>query len=608
MASITNLKLDGLNFEEIRSNLKIFLQNQSEFVDYNFDAAGIGVLLDILSYNTYYTGFYQNMVAAEGFLATAQKRNSVVNLAKALNYTPRSATSSRVTGTLKATVTGSPASIVIPRYTRFQSAVDGVTYTFLTKDATTIFSNFGVYTLNNVVLFEGRSVSEKYTYNVGDPDLRFVISNPTADTSTLTVKVQTSSTDATTTVYTLATSAISVVSTSEVYFLEEIEDGKFRVTFGDNIIGKKLTTGNIVYLEYIVSTGTASNGIKSFTLVSNINGITELTFVPNTGTSASGGQDRESIESIRFAAPKAYAAQNRAVTTQDYESIMLTAPNVGSVAVWGGQDNDPPEYGKVLIAVRPVFGDVLSTAEKENIINSYINPKRVLAISTQIIDPDYIYIALNINVKYNPNQTIETDTSLSGRLVNAVKAYNDNNLNSFSKYYRQSVLLGIIASTDKSVVSSSISATMTKKLDIQLNVGFKYTIRFSNSIDPATSNRLTTNPYGAGNKVTSNEFSYAGYTQCYLEDNGGYIRVYRKVGTASVAVDSNIGTINYTSGTIVLNSFAPTAFADGGVQLRVTAIPAEDDILPLRGQIINILDSDITLNLIDDNAISLVRR
>jgi hypothetical protein len=608
MASITNLKLDGLNFEEIRSNLKLFLQNQSEFTDYNFDAAGVGVLLDILSYNTYYTGFYQNMVAAEGFLATAQKRNSVVNLAKALNYTPRSATSSRVTGTLKATVTGSPASIIIPRYTRFQSAVDGVTYTFLTKDATTIFSNFGVYTLNNVVLFEGRSVSEKYTYNVGDPDQRFVISNPTADTSTLTVKVQTSSTDATTTVYTLATSAISVVSTSEVYFLEEIEDGKFRVTFGDNIIGKKLTNGNIVYLEYIVSTGTASNGIKSFTLVSNINGVTELTFVPNTGTSASGGQDRESIESIRFAAPKTYAAQNRAVTTQDYESIMLTAPNVGSVAVWGGQDNDPPEYGKVLIAVRPVFGDVLSTAEKENIINSYINPKRVLAISTQIIDPDYIYIALNINVKYNPNQTIETDTSLSGRLVNAVKAYNDDSLNSFSKYYRQSVLLGIIASTDKSVVSSSISATMTKKLDIQLNVEFKYTIRFSNPIDPATSNRLITNPYGAGNKVTSNEFSYGGYTQCYLEDNGGYIRVYRKVGTTSVAVASNIGTINYTSGTIVLTSFGPTAFADGGVQLRVTAIPAESDILPLRGQIINILDSDITLNLIDDNAISLVRR
>jgi len=608
MASITNLKLDGLNFEEIRSNLKLFLQNQSEFADYNFDAAGIGVLLDILSYNTYYTGFYQNMVAAEGFLATAQKRNSVVNLAKALNYTPRSARSSKVTGTLKATVTGSPASIVIPRYTRFQSAVDGVTYTFLTKDATTIFSNFGVYTLNNVILFEGRSVSEKYTYNVGDPDQRFVISNPTADTSTLTVKVQTSSADATTTVYTLATSVISVVSTSEVYFLEEIEDGKFRVTFGDNIIGKKLTNGNIVYLEYIVSTGTASNGIKSFTLVSNINGITELTFSPNTGTSASGGQDRESIESIRFAAPKTYAAQNRAVTTQDYESIMLTAPNVGSVAVWGGQDNDPPEYGKVLIAVRPLFGDVLSTAEKENIINSYINPKKVLAISTQIIDPDYIYIALNINVKYNPNQTIETDTSLSGRLVDAVKAYNDDSLNSFSKYYRQSVLLGIIASTDKSVVSSSISATMTKKLDVQLNVEFKYTIRFSNPIDPATSNRLTTNPYGAGNKVTSNEFSYAGYTQCYLEDNGGYIRVYRKVGTTSVAVASNIGTINYTTGTIVLTSFGPTAFADGGVQLRVTAIPAESDILPLRGQIINILDSDITLNLIDDNAISLVKR
>jgi len=608
MASPTNLKLDGLTFEEIRANFKSFLQNQAEFIDYNFDASGIGVLLDVLSYNTYYTAFYQNMVATEGFLATAQKRNSVVNLAKALNYTPRSASSSKVTGTLSATVVGAPGSIIVPKYTKFQAAVDGTTYTFLTQAATTLFNDSGTYVVSGVTLIEGRAVSEKYTYNVNDPDQRFIISNPTADTSTLTVKIQNSSTDSTIKFYTLSTDAISLTSASEVYFLEEVEDGKFRVTFGDDVISKKLLNGNIVYLDYIVSTGTTSNGIKAFTLASTINDVSDVTFTPNSGSSSAGGQDRESIASIKFAAPKAFAAQNRAVTAGDYESIMLTAPNVGSVAVWGGQDNDPPEYGKVFIAVRPVLGEVLSADEKNNIINSYINPKKVLAISTEIIDPEYIYIALTVNVKYDPKQTVESDTSLKGRLVTSIKTYNTDNLNSFSKYYRQSMLTRIIDDTDRSVVSSSISATMTKELDVQLNVAFKYTIRFSNPIDNATLNRLSTNPFGAGNKVTSNEFSYAGYSNCFLEDNGGLIRIYRKVGTTNVGIISNVGTINYDTGTIVLNNFIPTAFADGGVQLRVTAIPASTDILPLRGQIVTIRDEDITLNLIDDNSISLVRR
>lgn len=607
MATPVDLKLDGLNFEEIRANFKLFLQNQTEFLDYNFEGSGIGVLLDVLSYNTYYTGFYQNMVATEGFLATAQKRNSVVNLAKSLNYTPRSASSSKVTGTLKATPVGSPSDITIPKYTKFQASTDGSVYTFLTETAVTLNSG-AAYSTSGVRLIEGRSVSEKYTYNVNDPDQRFVISNPTVDTSTLTVKVQNSAGDSTIKFYTLASDVITLTKDSEVYFLEEIEDGKFRVTFGDNVISKKLSQGNIVYLEYIVSTGTSSNGIKLFSLVSNVDGISDLTFTPATGTSASGGQDRESIASIKFAAPKAYAAQNRAVTAEDYEALMLTAPNVGSVAVWGGQDNDPPAYGKVFIAVRPVTGDALTTAEKLNITSSIINPKRVLAISTEIVDPDYIYIAVNINVKYDPTQTVETDTSLKGRLISAVQTYNDENLNSFSKYYRQSALSRTIDNTDRSVISTSISATMTKEFNVQLNVAFKYTVRFSNPIDNATLNRLSSNPYGLGNKVTSNEFSYGGFNQCYLEDNGGLIRIYRKVGTTNVAVAANVGTINYDEGTIVLNDFIPTAFADGGVQLRVTAIPAESDILPLRGQIITIRDEDITLNLIDDNSISLVRR
>jgi hypothetical protein len=608
MDTPVDLKLDGLNFEEIRTNLKTFLESQSEFSDYNFSGSGIGVFLDVLAYNTYYTSFYQNMVATEGFLSTAQKRNSVVNLAKSLNYTPRSVASSRITGTLSASVTGSPSAITVPKYTKFQANLNGIIYTFLVQDAITIFNRSGTYSTDNITLVEGRTVSEKYTYDVNDSDQRFVISNANADTNTLTVRVVNSSTDSTVKLYTLATDAINLKSTSEVFFLEEIEDGKFQVKFGDGVISKELTNGNIIYLDYIVSTGTLSNGIKSLTIASTITNVIELIFTPNSGSSAAGGQDRESIASIKFAAPKAYSAQNRAVTTEDYESIMLTAPNVGAVAVWGGQDNDPPVYGKVFIAVRPITGDVLTPSEKLNIINSIINPKRVLAISTEIVDAKYIYIGVDIEVKYDPTQTIETNTSLKGRLITQVQTYNTDNLNSFSKYFRKSVLTRLIDGSDRSIISCSTSTTMTLELNVQLNVAFKYTINFSNNIDTATLNRLATNPYGAGNKVTSNEFSYGGYSQCYLEDNGGLIRIYRKVGTTNVGVVANVGTIDYYTGTIILNDFKPTSFADGGVELRVTAIPATSDILPLRGQIITIRDSDINLTLIDDNAISLVRR
>lgn len=606
----TNLRVDGLSFEQIRENFRTYLKSQDQFRDYNFDASGISTLVDILAYNTYYNSFYQNMIATENFLTTAQKINSAVNLAKALNYTPRSFTSAKIIGTLTVSVVGSPASITLPKYTRFKAVANGTTYYFITQEALTIVrSNTGTYVASNIELIEGAFVSERYVKDINDADQRFLLTNANADTSTLVVRVQNSIADSTIRVFTKTENIVSLTSTSLAYFLEEVEDGKYQVVFGDGVLGTALTDGNIVYLDYIVSNGQLGNNIKTLEFASTVSNVTGVAFtVGGTELQSFGGQERETLERIKFAAPKSYAAQNRAVTTEDYEAILLSEPNVGSVVVWGGEDNDPPAYGKVFVAIRPTIGEALTATEKNNLIDTIIKPKKVLTVTTEIVDPEYIHLVLTASVKYDPDQTIQTEASVKSKVLDTITAYNDSDLNQFSKYFRSSRLTRLIDTCERSILSTSLTVRMLRELDVQLNSAAKYTVNFSNAINPVTLGRPATHAYGVGSQITSNEFSYGGFDKCFLDDNNGIIRIYRISGNQNIGVAQNVGTVNYTTGAIVLNDFKPTAFADGGVTLKITAVPAENDILPLRGQIVDIRDADITINLINDKQISLVKR
>lgn len=606
MAENTNLKVDGLDFATIKDNLKLYLRSQSQFQDYNLEGSGISTIIDLLAYNTYYNSVYTNMVASEAFLATAQKRNSVVALAGSLNYTPRSTTSAKMTGTLTLTAVGTPASISVPAGTRFEAAIDGRVFFFINREPVTVFGNGSGYSQANVTLTEGRLVNEKYTYDILTPNQRFVINNANVDTSTLQVRVVHSSSDSTTRIYTKSDSAVALTGASEVYFLEEIEDGKFEIFFGDNIIGKALSHGNIISLDYIVSNGALGNGIQTVSLNSSVSGVIDATFTPV--DQASGGEDRESIERIKFNAPKAYASQNRAVTSEDYSALILREPNVGSVLVWGGEDNDPPAYGKVFLAIRPKVGEVLTATEKQNLIDGVIKPKKVLTVSAEIVDPEYIYLQLDARVNYNPEQTILAESNIRQIVLNTITTYNDQDLNQFSKFFRYSKLSRIIDTCERSIQSSTLTVKLRKEIDVQLNSSARYTINFSNPINDVTRGRPSIHPFGVQNQITSNEFSYGGFTRCFLEDNNGIIRIYRISGNDNVGVSQNVGTINYDTGVIVLNDFRPTAFLDGGVTLKVIANPKEKDILPLRGQIVNILDTDIDVTLINDKNISLVRR
>lgn len=608
MATPTNLKVDGLNFEQIKDNLKEFLKTRDNFVDVNFEASGIQMLLDVLAYNTYYNATYLNLASNESFLATAQRRNSIVNLARTLNYTPRSTTSARVTGTLAATISGGAPSFVFPRYTRFDVNVDGKTLSFMTNDSVTLNQVSGTsYSASNITLVQGRNVSEKYVVNTSDKNQRFLISNQTVDTSTLVVRVINSSVDSTTRFFTAPDNVVSLTGDSLVYFLEEVEDGKFEIFFGDDVIGKALETGNIVYIEYLVSEGAVGNGVlNNFAFVSGIAQVSAATFT--TTNPSSGGDARESIARIKFNAPKSYTAQNRIVTSDDYLSLMLKQPNVSAASVWGGEDNDPPAYGKVFIAVKPTVGTVLSPTEKENIINSVINKKKVLTVTTEIVDPEYLYLLITVSAKFDPSITTLSNSTLSSLITDTVKKFNDDEIDNFSKYFRYSVLSRLVDMTERSILNNDITVRLRKEIDVQLGVPTRYEILFANPINDVTNGRPASHPYGFGNQLTSNEFTYLGYTNCYLEENNGIIRIYRRENSSNVGVVTNAGTLNYTTGKVILTNFSPTAFADGGTTLKLTAVPKNKDVLPLRNQIIQIRDADISVTLVDDRTISLVNR
>ena len=605
MASDNNLKLDALDFQGIKTNFKSYLQAQDQFRDYNFEGSGLNVLLDLLAYNTYYNSFYLNMVSAEAFLPTAQKRNSVVNLAKSLNYTPRSVTSASISGTATVTVTGSPTNVTIPAYTSFTGSVDGVSYNFLNTTSVIITPASGVYS-SAMSLKEGRYINRRYTVNLNDPDQRFLIPNKNVDTATLTVSVLNSFVDSTVRTFSKVTSLVEVASTTRVYYLEEVEDEQYEIKFGDGVFGVALDAGNIVVLEYLVSNGSSANDIQTLTYADAISGVTAINFVSS--DPATGGADRETVNQIKFNAPKAYEAQNRVVTADDYKTLMLQQATVDSCVVWGGEDNDPPTFGKVFIAVKPTTGDVLTATEKLNLINSVIKPKKVLTISTEIVDPEYTYIIVDVTVKYQSDTTILSSAEIKQLVIDTIKLYNLNEINQFSKYFRYSKLSRLIDVSERSILSSVTTAQMRKELDIQLGVGTRYEIGFSNRIDNATNGRPSTHPNGVGNKITSNSFTFGGFSNCFLEDNNGIIRIYRVLGIENIAVSNNAGTIDYATGKIVLTNFAPTSFNDGSTTLKITAAPQDKDILPLRGQIITIRDADISVTMLDDKSISLVSR
>ncbi len=586
MAS-TKLDITELDFDQIKTNLKVFLQAQPEFSDYNFEGSGFAVLLDLLAYNTHYLGFNANMLANEMYLDSADVRANIVSLAKMLGYTPSSAKAPMasidvvVNDARGTTLTMNKGSV-------FTSSVDGTTYNFITNSDTTTSPVDGIYKFSSVPIYEGTPVTFRYTVDTQDPDQKFIIPSVDADTTTLRIKIQKSLTDTTSETYTGVSGLLNLNNESKIYFLSETDTGKFEVKFGDGVIGKKLEQGNIIIMDYIVTNKRDSNGANLFNPTGNIGGFSNITVT--TISEAQGGSAPETKESIRFNAPLQYTAQDRAVTTSDYETkVRSIYPNAQSVSAWGGEDDETPVYGIVKIAIKPTSGSSLTTQTKSDIVKQ-LKEYNVASVSPVIVDPEITSIVINSTAKYDERATTKDANTIKADIINTLGTYNVSTLQKFDSMFRHSKVVKLIDDTDNSILSNITTLKIRKSFIPTLNSSLKYSVFFRNAVyNPHTGHNST-----AGGVVTSSGFKVQGSNnEQFLDDDGnGNIRRYYLSGATRVYTNSTQGTINYTNGEITINSLQITEISNirgsASTVIELTVQPASNDIVPVRDQILEL--------------------
>jgi hypothetical protein len=461
----SNIQLADLDFTAIKNNLKTFLQSQDVLKDYNYDGAALSVLLDVLAYNTQYNAYYLNMVGNEMFLDSALLRNSVVSQAKVLNYIPKSVIAP--TATINLTVNQvNTASLTLPKFTQFMSeAIEGINYSFVTADATTVNVSSNTATFTDISLKQGIPTSISYTVNTTtNPKFVFQIPETNVDTTTLEVLVQESSSNSSYKIYSKSTDVLALDSESLVYFLQEGNDGLYEVYFGDDILGKKLINGNIVRMNYIVSAGPDAAGANSFVLMNPIGGFSNTVTIPV--SAATTGALKESIESIKFQAPKSYSAQKRAVTKEDYITA-IQQNNLGysfdAVNVWGGQENDPPVYGQVFVCIKPAGAYLLTQLQKQKIVSDILRPISVMTVDPAIVDPDYTYLQITANVLYDPKKTNLTANQLQSAIKNSISNLAASSLNTFNSTFKLSDFTNAINNLNQSILTNEINISVQKK-------------------------------------------------------------------------------------------------------------------------------------------------
>ena len=592
----TKLDISQLDFDGIKDNLKTFLSQQNEFTDYDFEGSGMNILLDVLAYNTHYLGYNANMMANEMYLDSADQRSSVVSLAKQVGYTPRSASAS--TATIDVVVNNaSGASLTMSRGTKFTTTVDGTNYSFVSNADVSISPADGVYKFSNLVVYEGTYLNYKYTANTSDTDQRFIIPNDNVDTTTLTVKIQESSSDSTTNSYKLASGITNIDSTSKVYFLQEIENGRYEVYFGDGVLGQAIADGNIVILDYITCNQDEANSASSFTLSGTVGGFSNVTIT--TIGAAAGGDAPETIKSIKYNAPRDYTAQDRAVTADDYKVLVKSLyANAQSVQVYGGEDAATPDYGKVYISIKAKSGSNLTEVTKTSLVQN-LKSFAVASVTPVIIDPETTFIILETTFKYDSSSTTKDISTIETNVLDAISAYNTSTLEDFTGMFRYSAVTKTIDEAESSILSNITKVKMYKNITPTLNSGLKYTLSFNNAFYNPHSGHNT----NAGGVVSSTGFKInndSSANEHFLDDDGaGNIRVYYLNGTVRVYTSSTFGTIDYTTGELILTSAHITSISnvDGAAStiVRVTVLPDSNDIVPVRNQVLSIDTANSTI-------------
>jgi hypothetical protein len=614
-----------LDFDQIKNSLKDYLRGQEQFQDYDFEGSTMNILLDLLAYNTHYQAFYANMVANEAFLDSAVTRNSVVSLAKQLNYTPRSKKAARVNVSVElipiegardapAVITVAANKEILPIGKSF-SARDpsGRSINFVTLENYTFRVIDGRFFVNGAVLYEGSLQTASFIVNSKDVNQKFIIEDENIDIDSLIVRVQRSVTDSQglDEVWTRVYDINKLDGNATVFFVQESEGNKWEIYFGDGVLGRSVENGNLISVVYLRTNGISGNGIGNTDTEQSPAFTTESTSASTYVVSVSrrdsivqpsfGGADSETIESIKYYAPKNFQAQDRAVTTSDYLTALAKDYSIRSESflVWGGEENDPPQYGKVFISVKPRNASRLSIQEKQSISRNILAPISMLTVTPEVVDPDVTYINPTVVVYYDQRKTISTSDVISQGIREKILQYGDENLDQFGKNFRQSKFSSYIDGLDQSINSSSTSITLEKRLEPQFGRSLPYTIKFDNSILHPID--------GYPPVLSSSSFFFTdsnGSVAAYLDDDGyGNIRVYKLVGQERIYIKRKAGTINYSDGLVELKSFAPLGTPDGNVEIKFTVVPERGDVFVRRNQVLVMNDDAIDITVVPEGTI-----
>ena len=588
----SNLNVTELDFDQIKQNLKNYLKTQSEFNDYNFEGSGLSTLLDVLSYNTHYNAMAAHFALNEAFLDSAQIRGNVVTRAKLLGYVPRSILAARAKVNIVIDVTSEvgtlPDNLTMNRGTKLATSVAQQSYQYVTLSTQTasLVTSGGTstYTFANVDVAQGYYKSLKYRVDNDIENQKFQLSDSDADTSTLRVRVQENEESTAFDIYTRFETLLGVTATSNVYYLQENAGNYYEIYFGDGVTGRKPTNNNIITLDYVYTTGDESNGANVFTMSDSVGGFGSSTVT--TVTAAAGGAPQETSESIRFNAPLTFTSQNRAVTSDDYRAIIQREfTNISSISCWGGEDNDPPDYGKAYISIKPILAETLTQAEKDEITGTVLKGKNVVSITPEIVDPNYTYLELDVFFKYNPNLTDRTSVELTSVVRDTISDYNFNQLNKFDGVFRHSQITTLIDSSDPAIQNSTVRPYMFMNIIPSItegvnNFSLKFTSPFYKS-GSSTDFILTSTPF---------KLSYSSTVDHYFGDIpltnsvNRQVIVYKIVDGTNVTVINDAGLLDPDKGTITLNSFT-TYSADN---IRITVTPDSLDLAPKRNQLIAI--------------------
>ena len=592
----SQFNITDLDFDDISVNLRNYLKGQEQFKDYDFDGSSMSILIDLMAYASHIGAVNTNIAASELFLDSAQIRKNVVSRAKDLGFVPQSETGATAIVDITLSDVRNPdgtypttVEMTLNRGSLFQSTFDGTTRNFIVPSTVKPSQNGDSYVYNDVELVQGTYASDTFVYDTQLPNPKFVLTNKRVDKSRIQVSVNSNGTTET---YALSTNISNITTESKVFYEQENEDGFREIYFGDGVLGKQLLDGDIITVTYIIVDPTHANGARTFAMINSINGFSNVQTVAS--SVAQGGAEKESIESIKFKANKFYTSQNRLVTLNDYKAkVSEYYPNADAVAVWGGEDNNPPEYGKIFVALKPKNSDYLSDTEKKEVVRK-LNALNMLTVRPTIVDPEIIKILISTTFKYNANQTTLSQGEIETVVINAINDFDNKNLSNFDSIFRHSRLIQAIDDSNDAILSNTTNIRLKKSQKVFTDTTRGVVVEFGNGLY----NPHVGHAKASGGIVSTTGFKVSGdsvNTQYFDDDGEGNLRRYYLSGSTRIYQDNSAGTVDYATGKISINTIFFTSVVNVDSTIDFTVIPNSLDVVATRGNLVDIDQQSITV-------------